>query len=382
MLSGDNRILTQTSNAKIQNDIAEEKEILQMSVLSAISKEKYGDINKEKLDIELDSNIGNAKYNSESTDNGIFVTFTKSGRTYLIANDGHVEKVLEATGIASLTVDKTTIDIGDIAQLTSTLEPEKSIGTVTYISSDETVATVNNSGVITGIKDGTVTITATVKGTSKTLEITVNKVDYAIDKLQINGSSSPYVYYPAKDGSTENKILCQVLYDKNSANGLQIIAVNPVAKVNLGYMDENTSVTGNDNNEKALNSYNRAIQTLNEKAEEYLESKGIASDARCVGSDPRPGHKNDESVTINKDTNNYGTIVLKDADTHYTTDETALKTIGTWRITNTTNGNNYWLASRIIVNSNNLNMRIVDYSTGAVKSNYLCGTSYRLFDWI
>ena len=370
MLSGNNGILTQTSNAKLQTDMAEEKEILQMSVLSAISKEKYGDINKEKLDIELDANIGNTNYSSDLADDGISVTFIKSGRTYLIDNDGNIEKVPEATGIASLTVDKTTIDIGNTAQLIATLEPEKSIGTVTYISSDETVATVNNSGVITGIKDGSVTITATLKGTSKTLEITVNKVDYAIDKLLINGSSSPYVNYPAKDGSIANKILCQVLYDKNSAYGLQIVSVNPVTKVKLGHADENINISGNDNFEKAVSSYNRAIQTLNEKAEEYLENKGIANDARCVGSDPRPGHKNDEAGSTEYSTNDYGNVDLKNADINYITDTTALSNIGAYRYSDTTNGEYYWLASREN-NSNNFDIRHVG-AHGSMSYGGLC----------
>ena len=90
MLSGDNSILNQAGNAKTQTDIAQEKEILQTASLSAISKEKYGDLNKDKLDDELDNMIGNEAYDSKNTTKGIKVTFL-SGRSYLIDDDGNVE---------------------------------------------------------------------------------------------------------------------------------------------------------------------------------------------------------------------------------------------------------------------------------------------------
>ena len=101
MLSGDNGILKQAGNAKTQTDIAEEKELLQTSALAAISKEKYGNISKEKLDIELDKTLGVTNYSSEEVDEGIQVTF-KSNRTYIVDNDGNVEKAVPIVSVATL----------------------------------------------------------------------------------------------------------------------------------------------------------------------------------------------------------------------------------------------------------------------------------------
>ena len=328
MLTGDNGILTRAGQAKDMTDIAGEKEILQTSALAAISKEKYGDLTKEKLDEELDKEPGRGNYSSVLADETIEVTFTNSGRTYFVNSDGNVEKMPEATGITNLTAEKTIIDVGETTKVIPTLEPEGAKKPIEYSSSNTSVATINSKGVVTGVADGTVTITAIVKGTSKTVSITVKKVEYAVDKLVINGSSSPYVNYPAKDGSVANKILCQVLYDKNSENGLQIVSVNPVRKVKLGYNDDSGKITGKDNFEKSMNSYNRAIETLNEYAVEYKDTKGIASDARCVGSDPRPGHKNDDEGNKNRSTKTHGTVSVKNTDTHYTTDDTTLEAIG------------------------------------------------------
>ena len=117
-------------------------------------------------------------------------------------------------------------------------------------------------------------------------------VRYAKDVLKVNVEAatdeekSSYVLYPAKDGSEEKKILCRVLYDADEANGgLQLVSVNPVRSVTLGDGDTNINVTGSGIT-KRMNSYMRAITTLNEYAEEYLDDAGIAYDARCIGSVP------------------------------------------------------------------------------------------------
>ena len=110
-----------------------------------------------------------------------------------------------------------------------------------------------------------------------TLTVTVNE-DETIESLY-------YVNYPSAKGT----IKCRVLYN-DDIYGLQLISVNPVTKVVLGNNDENENVTGEMGSlERAQNSYNRAITTLNEKAEEYLETTDgslLAIDARCIGSNP------------------------------------------------------------------------------------------------
>lgn len=97
-------ILKQAGNAKKQTDIAGEKEILQISATSAMAKSKYGDITKEKLDAELDKNIRNGNYSSVLVDDGIEVTFTNSGRTYLVDYNGNVEKMSPKIQIADAKV--------------------------------------------------------------------------------------------------------------------------------------------------------------------------------------------------------------------------------------------------------------------------------------
>lgn len=164
MLTGNNGILTKAGDAKTQTDIAEEKEMLKMSVLSAISKEKYGDITKEKIDDELDENIGNANYSSELVDEGIQVTL-KSNRTYIIDNNGNITEFTPIP-LTGFSFGKTTLELEeeDSETLTIIKEPSNANEKIIWESSDETVATVDSKGNVTAVavKSGQTTSTATI----------------------------------------------------------------------------------------------------------------------------------------------------------------------------------------------------------------------------
>ncbi|MBR2832267.1 MAG: Ig-like domain-containing protein, partial [Oscillospiraceae bacterium] len=77
----------------------------------------------------------------------------------------------------SLEIDKDSIDLltNKTETITATLS-EGSTDTVTWTSSDENVATVDSKGVVTGVGDGTATITASVRELSKTCAVTVTTV--------------------------------------------------------------------------------------------------------------------------------------------------------------------------------------------------------------
>ncbi len=81
--------------------------------------------------------------------------------------------------IASVTVspDQATVDVGSTTQLDATVlngRGETMTTSVTWSSSVETVATTNGSGLVTGVAEGTTTITASAGGKSDTSVITVN----------------------------------------------------------------------------------------------------------------------------------------------------------------------------------------------------------------
>ena len=107
----------------------------------------------------------------------------------------------------------------------------------------------------------------------------VEKFDDIANYLKVGD----YVNYPDKNG---NKILCKVLYN-NENYGVQLVSLNAVGSVTLGSHDPKipSDIVSKSSLEKAKWSYNNAIKTLNDKAEEYRNPKYTdEGKARCVGS--------------------------------------------------------------------------------------------------
>ena len=80
--------------------------------------------------------------------------------------------------VTNVALDKNTLDltIGDSEALTAEIAPANAaIQDVTWFSSDETIATVDASGVVTALKAGIATITATADGETATCTVTVTK---------------------------------------------------------------------------------------------------------------------------------------------------------------------------------------------------------------
>ena len=189
--------------------------------------------------------------------------------------------------------------------------------------------------------------------------------DIARYKLQLreNGDESVdspyYVNYPSAQGT----IKCRVLYNDNTY-GLQLVSVDAVTTLSLGHEDENIHVEGETGSvERAQSSYNRAILTLNEKAEEYLPTLNgsvLATDARCLGSNPLNKNYPDnltgderqaamiatDAAFMSEYTGKYFNI-----DSNYESDFNRLKAIGAEKLENPNDGEYgqfYHLASRDI----------------------------------
>ena len=114
------------------------------------------------------------------------ITFKKTGETkyagtYTDTLTFTVSLADAAVAVTGVTLNKTTttIGIGKNETLTATVAPDDATDkTVTWTSSDESVATVDSNGKVTAVASGTATITATIGGKSATCVISVEDAAY------------------------------------------------------------------------------------------------------------------------------------------------------------------------------------------------------------
>lgn len=96
-----------------------------------------------------------------------------------------------------------------------------SVGTPVFTVSDETVASVNENGVVTGLKEGTATVTATVGGVSDTFDINV------VPALTITGVEivNNYTYYVIKGEEAVLPTLRAVAVYEGGSKGSEFVLV-------------------------------------------------------------------------------------------------------------------------------------------------------------
>ena len=155
---------------------------------------------------------------------------TSDYRPYVVMNYTYTSNVLEPTSIL--------IDEGTTQTLTVSDIP----GTVTWTSNNPSVATVSGNGVVTGVRAGTATITATVPNyTPMTCTVTVTLPDgvYALKNSNANlylgtgggitAGTSAAVYAQAQYGLTKLSQLWKIQY-----MGGGYYSIRPMNKLDMG----------------------------------------------------------------------------------------------------------------------------------------------------
>lgn len=135
-------------------------------------------------------------------------------------------KQVAYTAISALTLNKTeaNIKIGGALQLSATLAPAGATDTtVTWKTSNKKVATVTDTGVVTGKKNGTCTITATASnGMTATCKVTVSKVIIVLDPG--HGGSDPGTSYNGVQEKNVNlKIAMYAKQELETYKNVQVI---------------------------------------------------------------------------------------------------------------------------------------------------------------
>lgn len=150
------------------------------------------------------------------------------------------------------------LEVDDTRQLNVTIEPSDATNQdVSYVSSDDGVATVNNDGLVTAVSEGEATITATVDGKTDTAtvnvteppEITTEEVTEEIDIVEYETvrnetddlpKGEEEVEQEGKDGYT--KVTYEVTYEDGTEVDREEIdreVIEPVDEIiNVGTYEE------------------------------------------------------------------------------------------------------------------------------------------------
>lgn len=135
-----------------------------------------------------------------TVDNKGIVTAVKGGNTEITvkALDSGLSKTVAVTVTVPVTdinvqIDKAELEIGQTAQITSTVAPEDATDkAVTYTSGDDKIATVDDKGVVTAVAAGTVKITVKSGDVTKDISVTVKaKEEPATPTEPTNPSEQP-----------------------------------------------------------------------------------------------------------------------------------------------------------------------------------------------
>ena len=104
-ITGENGLINKAIEGKDSSDIAHERDILEQAIANARGKSKYGDVEKELIEIELNDNKEIESVNED--EEGIVVVF-KSGRSYVIGTKGNVTKQETGGGGSSAPMEAVT----------------------------------------------------------------------------------------------------------------------------------------------------------------------------------------------------------------------------------------------------------------------------------
>lgn len=124
-----------------------------------------------------------------------------------------------------------TIFLNNPVELEYTTAPEGSYGTATWTSSDPTKVSVNN-GVITGLEQGSSTVSVSINGVSKSIEITVSGEQHVCESVSLNKASLELL-------KGANETLVATILPNNCTDAVEWVSDKP----GTASVDQNGKVT-------------------------------------------------------------------------------------------------------------------------------------------
>lgn len=102
------------------------------------------------------------------------------------------DTITEASTVSGILVNPTTVNltVGGTQTVEATLTPNGARGTITWNTSDSSVATVDQTGIVTAVGPGTATITATCLEYTATADVTVAAATVAVTGVTLDESTA------------------------------------------------------------------------------------------------------------------------------------------------------------------------------------------------
>jgi uncharacterized protein YjdB len=192
-----------------------------------------------------------------------------------------VTVISEEIPVTEVSLDKTAIDmyIGDVEQLSATVVPANATNTeVTWSSSSTAVVTVSDAGLVTGISDGTATVTvtstdgeftATCTVTVKNERGTVTSTGWSAPSPNRYEYSMTYVAQVAFRGTLSTDVNTEVAaFVGNELRGYAKLVHEPKLNVYLIYLIIYSNSAGNET--VVLKAYNPAKQRIYENCKTFV----------------------------------------------------------------------------------------------------------------
>lgn len=242
---------------------------------------------------------------------------------YIVRYDGKDYKVvgkaenLPAT-YTSIAFEPSSVEVKEreTLKLNPTLAPDDVLdGTILWTSSDESIATVDNNGTVTGVKKGTATITAKMKKNNEvTASVTVNVIK------NCPGSSVPYesginltantLKYEGKTfvgTGIDNLFITPLIVDKKPSDQITAIATSYCTGCRLFTVSEASRMT--DNQRRATYNGNPQLWSLSNG---YVCQDGVINcNSDSTGSDGggiRPAIEVTDSCVLSEGNNTYSIV--------------------------------------------------------------------------
>ena len=357
-LTGDNGILTRANDARTSTEIGEEREKVELSAVGALAKDNGGEIKRNYLNDELASYIGTEGTDytlSESETAPFVVTYSDSGRSYLIDENGIVSEYVDISKY---------VGVGDYVDYNPTVSDKSGTpveGSKLTYTSPTGSGTEHGNGYISTEEGGGQTFTATASTKWKVLDIGIgtgtvtliseNVITTDAGKNFVMKGAIGYLY-----AEQELNEICKIYGYGYGANTSQVTEYSYGGPLDGDLIGQ---ITGS-------GARSITIKDINKKAGIYEDEDGILkfSDGTVVSSsygDTTNPTTNIYYPTIATSTGKSNSAGVKNLEqTYYGYNKTKIENTD---IQNISFNGRYWLASRGINNYSDSNGNDVDVLT-------------------